>query len=176
MSQSYPSQTRRGTDPAVAGRRLALPRCTDCRPRAAPPKLPRQRVWTLVAPPRPERPAPVAEHTTTTILVLERLLHDALQFAALVQLADDVAAADELAVHVDLRDRRPVGEALDRVALLGRAQNVDRVERLAEVLKDLRRRRREPALRGGRCTFPVHHHLFVAAPVLDFRYHVFGHE
>src|SRR5437762_12270581 len=83
MSQSYPSQTRQGMDPAGAGRRL----------------------------------------------LLERLLHDALQFAALVQLADDVAAADELAVHVDLRDRRPVGEALDRVALPGRAQNVDRVER-----------------------------------------------
>src|SRR5713101_8893084 len=121
-------------------------------------------------------PAPVAEHTTTTILVLERLLHDALQFAALVQLADDVAAADELAVHEDLRDRRPVGEALDRVALLWRAQNVDRVERLAEALEDLRRRRREPALREGRCTFHVHDHLVVADLVLDFRHHVFGHE
>src|SRR2546428_13812559 len=107
MSQSYPSQTRQGMDPAGAGRRL----------------------------------------------LLERLLHDALQFAALVQLADDVAAADELAVHVDLRDRRPVGEALDRVALLGRAQNIDRVERLAEVPEDLRRRRRGPALPGGRGTF-----------------------
>src|SRR2546425_11610508 len=55
-------------------------------------------------------------------LLLERLLHDALQFAALVQLADDVAAADELAVHEDLRDRRPVGEALDRRASLASSE------------------------------------------------------
>src|SRR5476651_958387 len=38
-------------------------------------------------------------------LVLERLL----QFAGLEHLAHDVAAAGELALHVELRDGRPVG-------------------------------------------------------------------
>src|SRR5664279_6351939 len=38
-------------------------------------------------------------------LVLERLL----QFAGLEHLAHDVAAADELALHVELRNGRPVG-------------------------------------------------------------------
>ena len=38
-----------------------------------------------------------------------------LQLAALVHLAHDVAAADELATHVKLRDRRPVAVLLDPV-------------------------------------------------------------
>ena len=34
-------------------------------------------------------------------------------------------AADELAVHVELRDRRPVGELLDALADVGVLQHVD---------------------------------------------------
>src|ERR1700674_47416 len=38
------------------------------------------------------------------------------ELPSLEHLADDVAAADELALDVELRDRRPVGVGLDAVA------------------------------------------------------------
>ncbi len=47
-------------------------------------------------------------------------LEEGLQFAGLEHLADDVAAADELALDVELRDRRPVGIVLDALAQVGR--------------------------------------------------------
>src|SRR6185437_13117873 len=49
-----------------------------------------------------------------------------LQLARLVHLAHDVAAADEFAVDVKLRDRRPVGELLDAIADFRVLQHVDR--------------------------------------------------
>ena len=39
-----------------------------------------------------------------------------LQLALVEHLADDVAAADELARHIELRDGRPIGELFDAVA------------------------------------------------------------
>src|SRR5689334_14551765 len=66
-------------------------------------------------------------------LVLERLL----QFAGLKHLADDVAAADELALDVKLRDGRPVGIFLDALPQLGRLQNVQAFVRNAEMVEDL---------------------------------------
>src|SRR2546421_630957 len=44
------------------------------------------------------------------------LLEQALQFAGLEHLAHDVAAADELALHVELRNGRPAGIGLDALA------------------------------------------------------------
>ena len=54
-----------------------------------------------------------------------RRRNELLQLPALVHLAHDVAAADELAVHVELRDRGPVGVLLDAFADLGVLQHVD---------------------------------------------------
>src|SRR5580658_8915873 len=53
-----------------------------------------------------------------------RGLHQRLELARLVQLANDVAAADELAVDINLRNRRPVAVALDSLAQLRVAQHV----------------------------------------------------
>ena len=44
-------------------------------------------------------------------------LQQVLQFAGLEHLADDIAAADELALHVKLRDGRPVRIRLDAVLI-----------------------------------------------------------
>src|SRR5688572_21743005 len=48
-----------------------------------------------------------------------------LQLARLEHLLHDVAAADELALHVELRDGRPVGELLDALADLRVLQHDD---------------------------------------------------
>ena len=52
-----------------------------------------------------------------------------LQFARLVHLAHDVRAADEFAVDVELRNRRPVGVVLDALADVGIGEDVDGKER-----------------------------------------------
>src|SRR5580700_7507192 len=52
------------------------------------------------------------------------LLQQALQLAGLEHLADDVAAADELALDVKLGNGRPVGIGLDAVAKLVVLQHV----------------------------------------------------
>src|SRR5690606_1448345 len=46
-------------------------------------------------------------------------LQQLLQLAGLEHLADDVAAADELALNVELGDRRPAREVLDALAQAG---------------------------------------------------------
>ena len=61
----------------------------------------------------------------------------ALQFAGLEHLADDVAAADELALDVELRDGRPVRIGLDAVAQIVRFQHVQPFVGHAEVVEDL---------------------------------------
>ena len=53
------------------------------------------------------------------------LLEVSLQLLLLEHFADDVAAADELALDVELRQRRPVGIGLDAVAQFGIFQHVD---------------------------------------------------
>src|SRR5437868_5280760 len=55
-------------------------------------------------------------------------LQHLLQFARLEHLADDVAAADELPLDVELRDRRPVGECLDPLAHQRVGEHVDAFE------------------------------------------------
>ena len=69
------------------------------------------------------------------------------QLARFQHLADDVAAADELALHVKLRDGRPVGERLDPVAHAHVLQDVDVLVVDAEGAKDVVDLGREPALR-----------------------------
>src|SRR6185503_14658772 len=71
-----------------------------------------------------------------------------LQLARLVHLAHDVAAADELAVHVELRDRGPVRVLLDALADLLVLQHVDGEDLFrAAHLEELRGRGREAAHR-----------------------------
>ena len=50
------------------------------------------------------------------------------QFAGLIHFAYDIAAADKLALHVELRDRRPIRELFDAIADLGVLQHVDAFE------------------------------------------------
>src|ERR1700674_1440856 len=77
----------------------------------------------------------------------ERGFHQLLKLAVLVKLAHDIAPADELAVDVDLRDRRPVAVALDRLPQLLVGKHAEGLERRAERLEDLYGRSREAALR-----------------------------
>ena len=78
---------------------------------------------------------------------------DLLQFAGLEHLADDVAAADELALNVKLRDRRPVRKFLDALAHRRVGEDVDAFELDAEMAEDLDHGRRETALRENRRAF-----------------------
>jgi hypothetical protein len=48
------------------------------------------------------------------------------QLTALVHFAHDVAAAHELALDIELRDRRPIREFLDSISDLAVGEHVDR--------------------------------------------------
>ena len=69
------------------------------------------------------------------------------QCAAAVEFAHDVAAADELAFHVELRDGRPRRVALDAVADRGVGEHVHRRVVRHDLVEDLDDRRGEAALR-----------------------------
>src|SRR5437773_394700 len=91
-----------------------------------------------------------------------------LQLAGLVHLAHDVRAADEFAVDVELRDRRPVGVLLDALTDLGVCENVDCVGILhAAGDKELDRQLREAALRELRGSLHVEHDAMSRHLVLD---------
>src|SRR5690242_3453649 len=60
-----------------------------------------------------------------------------LQLAGLEHLAHDIAAADELALHVELRDGRPVRVRLDAGADLVGFEDIDALVADAEVIEDL---------------------------------------
>src|SRR5688572_19650450 len=78
------------------------------------------------------------------------LVEEGLQFAGLEHLAHDVAAADELALHVELRDRRPVRVVLYPLAQIGGGEHVDALVVDAEVVEDLDDLAGEAALRKAR--------------------------
>ena len=80
-------------------------------------------------------------------------VEEGLQLAGLEHLADDVAAADELALDVKLRDGRPVGVFLDALAQLGRGQHVDALVVDAEIVEDLHDLAGEAALRKAGVPF-----------------------
>src|SRR5436305_9172794 len=73
-----------------------------------------------------------------------------LQFAGLEHLANDVAAADKLALDVKLRDGRPGREFLDALAHRRVGQDVDAFELDPHMAEDLHYRGREAALREHR--------------------------
>src|SRR4029077_13011839 len=64
-------------------------------------------------------------------------LQEVLQLACLEHLPDDIAAADELAFHIELRDRGPVGIGLDAVAQIVRFQHIQSFVSDAEMIQDL---------------------------------------
>src|SRR5690606_32664683 len=81
-----------------------------------------------------------------------------LQFAAVGHLLDDVAAADQLAVDVELRDRRPVAVGLDAFADLAVGEHVDvRVLVQADAGQRRHRARGEAALRRRRLALHEQH-------------------
>src|SRR6266705_2827161 len=65
------------------------------------------------------------------------VLEQALQLAGLEHLADDVAAADELALDVELRDGRPAREFLDALPQLVVLEHVEALIGHAEIVEDL---------------------------------------
>src|ERR1700751_4945086 len=65
------------------------------------------------------------------------VLEQRLQLAGLEHLADDVAAADELALDIELRDGRPVGIGLDALPQFVVLEDVEPLIGYAEVVEDL---------------------------------------
>jgi uncharacterized SAM-binding protein YcdF (DUF218 family) len=82
--------------------------------------------------------------------ILDGLADHRRQLALGVQLAHDVAAADELAAHEHLRDRRPVGVRLHSLTLLRVGEDVDGLERHADLVQHLHRGGGEAAHREPR--------------------------
>src|SRR6185312_1908735 len=78
------------------------------------------------------------------------VLEEGAELPRLEHLADDVAAADELAFDIELRNGRPAREILDALADLGVGQHVDAFELDAHMGEDLHHRGREAALREDR--------------------------
>jgi hypothetical protein len=85
-----------------------------------------------------------------------------------VHLDEDVAAADELAVDVHLRNRRPAGEFLDSLADFGVFEDVDVLELDAAGLENFRGAVGKSAL--GECLGAFHeeHHAVLIDDFLDF--------
>jgi len=96
-------------------------------------------------------------------LAVEQLL----QLAGLEHLADDVAAADELALDVELRDGRPVAVDLDAFAHGVVGQHVDALVGHAEVAEDLGDLAGEAALREVRRAFHEQHDVVRLHFVVD---------
>src|SRR4030088_1647853 len=94
-----------------------------------------------------------------------------LQFAGLEHLADDVAAADELALDVELRNRWPVRIGLDAVAQLGRFKDVEALVADPDVVENLHHLAGETALRKLRRSLHEQHDVvrlhFLVDELLD---------
>jgi hypothetical protein len=79
------------------------------------------------------------------------------ELARLEHLAHDIAAADEFALDIELRDRRPVGVFLDALAKLGVFENVDPFEGRADLVEDLHHLAGKAAHRKLRRAFHEQH-------------------
>src|SRR5690606_21680615 len=104
-------------------------------------------------------PAPGRRSSRTAACrsALPRVLHEPRQFTRLVQLERDVAAADELAVHEQLRERRPIGKTRQVRADLRIFEHVDRMVFRVDRLQDLRRATGEAAHRELRRSLHEQH-------------------
>ncbi len=100
-------------------------------------------------------------------LVGEQLL----QFAGLEHLADDIAAADELALDVKLRNGRPVRIGLDAVTQVGGFKNVQALVADPDVIEDLDHLAGKTALRKLRRALHEQHDVvrlhFIVDELLD---------
>src|SRR5229473_2503577 len=94
-------------------------------------------------------------------------LEELLQLAGLGHLANDIAAADELTLDIELRDGRPAREFLDALADLGVGQDVDALELDTELAEDLDDRGREAALREDRRSLHIEDHRITGHILLD---------
>src|SRR6185437_7160300 len=89
------------------------------------------------------------------------------QLAGGEHLADDVAAADEFALHIKLGDGRPLGEFLDPLAQSRVGQDVDALEGDIEMVQHLDHGGGEAALREDRRALHEQHHVVGADLMLD---------
>src|SRR5262245_22398881 len=94
------------------------------------------------------------------------------QLALRVQLAHDVAAADELAPDEDLRDGRPARVRLDALSLVGLGEDVYGLERHADLVQHLDRGGGEAAHREPRRPLHVDHDRVALHFLLDLGHHV----
>src|SRR5262249_2212370 len=78
------------------------------------------------------------------------VLQQALQFAGLKHFADDVAAADEFALDVELRDRGPIGIGFDALAQVVRFEHVQALIAHAEMIETLHHLREKTPKRNSR--------------------------
>jgi len=89
------------------------------------------------------------------------------ELAGFEHLADDVAAAHELAFHIELWNCRPVGEPFDPLSQRRIAEHVDTLELDAEMAQHLHHDGRETALREDRRAFHKQHNIVVIDFALD---------
>jgi hypothetical protein len=89
------------------------------------------------------------------------------QFATGVKLPDDVRTADQFALHVQLRDRRPVAVGLDALADLRVVQHVDRVVVRQQFIKRVGGGGRKAAHRLLPVALHEQHHAVLVEQGLD---------
>src|SRR2546427_2690734 len=102
--------------------------------------------------------------------LLERdalLLQQALQLARLKHFADDVAAADEFALDVQLRDRGPFGIGLDALAQIVRFEHVQALIAHAEMIENLHYLPGKSAHRKLRRALHEQHHVVALDLIVD---------
>src|SRR5215472_8937001 len=122
---------------------------------------------------RDRRPALIATLLGSGLRLLALLDRDALvleqglQFAGLEHLADDVAAADEFALDVELRNGRPVRVRLDALAQVVVLEHVEPFVGHAEMIEDLHDLPGEAAHRELRRALHEQHHLVRLDLIID---------
>src|SRR5262249_1747947 len=85
-------------------------------------------------------------------------------------------AADELALDIELGDRRPVAELLDALAQAGVGQHIEGFELDAELAQHLHHRGGEAALREHGRALHIEHDIVVPDVLLDALNHrIAGH-
>ena len=94
-------------------------------------------------------------------------LQETLQLAGLEHFTNNVATADELSLHVELWDGRPVGIFLDALAQIVGGQHVDAFVVDAEIVEDLDDLALEAALRKARRALHEHNHFIALHFAVD---------
>src|SRR3954462_3530817 len=90
-----------------------------------------------------------------------------LQLTALEHLHHDVRSADELALHIELGDRRPFRIFLDALADFRILENVDGLIVCAQMIEDRDRSARKATLRENRGPFHEEHDVVALHELVD---------